>query len=133
MHTRHDPTSQRKLLPLPAFPVNLNGHSTASDICSAAAVLPEQFHTPSDGIDQRHGVVALMHAVLEEALHCWQQQSTKSGRRAQRLATEAEEWLFTDDSSWPFSFVNLCAALNLAPDYIRRGLRRVRQHSQIAR
>jgi hypothetical protein len=99
---------------------------------SAAAVLPEQFHTDSDGTYKMRGVVALMCAVLEEAVHCWQQQSTKSGRRAQRLTREAEEWFFTDDPCWLFSFVNICAALSLDPDYIRRGLTQLRQHSRSA-
>ena len=132
MQTRHAPTSHRELVPSPALPARPSGLSTSSEIFSAAAVLPAQFFTPADGTSTTSGVVALMYAVLEEALHCWQQQSAKSGQRAQRLATEAEEWFFTDDSSWPFSFVNICAALNLDSDYIRQGLRRVHQHSQIA-
>lgn len=131
MHTRHSPTSQRKLVPPLALPVGLYGLSAASEMFSAA-VLPEQFYAPSDGIYKMRGVVALMRAVLEEAMHCLQQQSMKSGRRAQRLATEAEEWFFTDDPRWLFSFVNVCAALNLDPDYMRQGLTRLRQHSQIA-
>jgi hypothetical protein len=99
---------------------------------SATVVLPEQFHADSDGTYKMRGVVALMCAVLEEAVHCWRRQSTKSGRRAQRLTREAEEWFFSDDAGWLFSFVNICAALNLDSDYIRRGLTQLRQHSQSA-
>lgn len=132
MHTRHAPTSQRERVLPPAQPVGLTGPSAVSEMFSATVVLPEQFHADSDGTYKMHGVVALMRAVLEEAVHCWQQQSTKSGQRAQRLTREAEEWLFSDDPRWLFSFVNICAALNFDPDYIRRGLTQLRQYSRSA-
>jgi hypothetical protein len=98
----------------------------------AAAVLPEQFFAPAGGADPRRGVVALMRAVLEDAVHCLQQQSRKSGRRAQRLTREAEEWFFTDDPHGVFSFVNICAVLGLDPAYLRRGLLPWRQHGAAA-
>lgn len=132
MHTRHSPTSQRKFGPPLAQPVHLYGVSAASEMFAAVVLLPEQFHVDSDSAYKMRGVVALMCAVLEEAVHCWQQQSTKSGQRAQRLTREAEEWLFSDDSRWLFSFVNICAALNLDPEYLRRGLTQLRQHSRSA-
>jgi hypothetical protein len=68
-----------------------------------------------------------MRAVLEEAVHCLQHQSRKSGRRAQRLTREVEAWFFADDPHWVFSFVNICALLGLDPTYLRRGLRQWRQ------
>ena len=73
MHTRHSPTSQRKLVPPPTQPVGLCGVSAASEMFSATVVLPEQFHADSDGTYKMRGVVALMCAVLEEAVHCWRQ------------------------------------------------------------
>ena len=33
---------------------------------------------------------------------------------------DAEEWMLSPDRSWPFSFLNLCEALELAPDELRR-------------
>jgi hypothetical protein len=69
------------------------------------------------------GEVALMRAVLEDAIDCFQKQVRKSGRRAQRLAREAEDWLFKDDQLWPFSFLNICHILGIDPDYLRRGLK----------
>ncbi len=93
----------------------------------SAVVLPEQFHTARDQTPEG-GEIALMRAVLEEAIACFQKQCLKSGRRAQRLANEAEEWIFSDEESWPFSFVNICAVLRLEPDYIRLKLKRWREH-----
>ena len=68
-----------------------------------------------------------MHAVLAEAVSCFQKGAVAEGRQAQRLAREAEEWLFADDPTWSFSFVNICAVLGLDPAYIRLGLTRWQQ------
>ncbi len=35
---------------------------------------------------------------------------------------DAYSWLTSDDSSWPFSFLNVCQLLNLTPDIVRQEL-----------
>ena len=32
---------------------------------------------------------------------------------------DAYRWVTSDDSSWPFSFLNVCQVLNLAPEIVR--------------
>src|SRR5258707_15841962 len=32
---------------------------------------------------------------------------------------DAHRWVISDDCSWPFSFLNVCQALNLAPETVR--------------
>jgi hypothetical protein len=32
---------------------------------------------------------------------------------------DAHRWVTTDDCSWPFSFLNVCQLLNLAPETVR--------------
>jgi hypothetical protein len=32
---------------------------------------------------------------------------------------DAYRWVMSDDCSWPFSFLNVCQALNLAPEAVR--------------
>jgi len=124
--------SHVKSFPRPALPLMLYDLGAASQILPPASVLPEQFHSPSTGTDTAHGEIALMRAVLEDAISCFQKESVKSGRRSQRLAREAEEWLFTDDYHWPFSFVNICAVLGLDAEYVRLGLKRWHQHPPAA-
>jgi hypothetical protein len=68
-----------------------------------------------------------MRAVLEDALGCYQKQFVSHTRRERRLAQEAEEWVFSDNDRWLFSFVNICRALGLEPEYLRRGLKQWRQ------
>lgn len=131
MYARHHRTYQPKPRQRPALPVGLYDLNAASAMFFAAAVLPEQFFTSSKSAVRAPGTVALMRAVLEEAIHCLQQQSLKSGQRAQRLTRETEAWFFTDDSCWVFSFVNICAVLDLDPAYIRQGLMQWRQRHAV--
>ncbi len=65
---------------------------------------------------------ALMYSVLQDAFLCLQ----KTGEltpRARRLAQEAEKWFLSDDSGWIFSFLPICDALGLDPEYMRRKLK----------
>jgi hypothetical protein len=38
------------------------------------------------------------------------------------LYLDAYHWAISDDSSWPFSFLNVCQLLNLAPESLRQEL-----------
>jgi hypothetical protein len=38
------------------------------------------------------------------------------------LYLDAYRWVISDDCSWPFSFLNVCQVLNLAPEILRREL-----------
>ena len=92
-------------------------------------VLPEQFFLRAS-LATVSPEAALMCAVLEDGLDCFQQQFISDTRRAKRLGQEAEEWLFSDDSNWAFSFVTICAALDLSPGYIRRRLKHSNESRQ---
>jgi hypothetical protein len=73
---------------------------------------------------------ALVLAVLEDAVRCFQDNILPRNRKKQMLFEEAQEWLFSDDSSWLFSFVSICAVLGIDPGYIRRGLRQWQEQIQ---
>lgn len=92
-------------------------------LLSVAAVMPEQFYGLSYTPHTERPEISLMRAVLEEALKCFQYQFYPYSTKMQRLAREAELWFFSDEIDWPFTFVNICQALNFEPSYIRRGLR----------
>lgn len=66
-----------------------------------------------------------MRAVLEDAVYCFQK---SQGADAAHLAKDAEQWFLANDQRWPFSFVNICAALGLNAEYLRVGLQRWRQY-----
>jgi hypothetical protein len=61
-------------------------------------------------------------AVLEDAVTIFLRRDPSRTGRDARLTAEVEAWFATDDPCWPFSFVNLCAALELSPDRLRRAL-----------
>jgi hypothetical protein len=64
----------------------------------------------------------LMVEVLDDAIACFQKYAFARDRKRKLLFQEAEEWLQETSHDWPFSFVNVCEILELAPDYLRRGL-----------
>jgi len=104
--------------------------SAAMNALPSEVVLPEQFHPSPTAQHRGRGEAALMQAVLADALLCFQKYALSQRRAEQRLHREAEEWIFSDEHRWPFSFVNVCAALNLNPAYIRLLLGRWQQKAK---
>jgi len=94
--------------------------------------LPLGIHAESNQTRMREiaGEFELVRATLADAIHTYRKYAHAKGRRAQRLFREVEEWLFVDDWSWPFSFLNICEVLDMDPNYIRAGLKLWRQRSQ---
>ncbi|MGE0823734.1 MAG: hypothetical protein AB7G75_03290 [Candidatus Binatia bacterium] len=129
MDTRHVPQAKKQRhLPQRYCPTFIVGTSKGMPSLMLDAVLPEQFYDVSRSTVRTSGYVALVRAVLNDAIGCYQKQALATNRRARRLAREAEEWLFSNDERWPFAFLNVCAVLGLEPDSLRRGLQRLREH-----
>lgn len=97
------------------------------------AVLPEQFFSPPATVHAGAPELGLMRAVIEDAIHCYQKQFVPEPQRNSRLAQEASRWFFDNDTTWPYSFLNLCYALGLDPGYIRRRLKHWRQTRPLLR
>jgi len=64
------------------------------------------------------GERALMRAVLTDAIKCL----SGAGREGQLLKADARRWLASRDVLWPFSFENICGALDLDAPTLRRRL-----------
>jgi len=99
------------------------GPSPAYAFPSAQSPLPEQIHDSTRLSGKYDGIVALMAAVLEDAVECFWKQFRSTRQRDLRLAREAEEWFLSENDASPFSFVNICMVLGVDPDYIRTGLK----------
>lgn len=82
-----------------------------SELFSSPEIPPAQFYCSPASPYHETGEVALMGAVLQDAINCFQRSAVSDKRRAQRLAREAEEWFFTGEDDYVFSFVNICATL----------------------
>jgi hypothetical protein len=107
MATLFHPTRQSEPSPYPALLPLYSDWKVEDRLLPSDAVLPAQFYSLPDSAYKTRGESALMYAVLDDAINCFQKQFAMRGRLAQRLAREAEEWLFSNDRSWPFSFVNI--------------------------
>jgi hypothetical protein len=91
---------------------------------STASVLPEQFFDPPPNFFTGRPVAALLRAVLEDALKCYQSQFLPEGGYLRQEAQEAKAWFWSDEACWPFSFITVCTVLGLEPEAIRRQLKR---------
>jgi len=94
-------------------------------------LLPEQFLTPA--YESRRvwtGERRLLLGVLEEAVHSFFQYRSARTSRGKQLFREAQEWLWSNDRRWLYSFENICAHLQLDLDYLRRGLQRWQQTAE---
>jgi hypothetical protein len=89
------------------------------DILIPEAAIPSQFRD----IWHRSRAIspdrALAIAVLEQAVFDLHKYRFATRRRHQRLYMEAYKWVASEDSSWPYSFVSLCDALDLEPEWLR--------------
>jgi len=81
------------------------------------------------------GEKRLMLSVLEDAVECFMKYIDASTKKSQGLFRDAEMWITLEDKKWVFSFDNVCEALDIDPDYLRRGLRewKIRQLDAIRR
>lgn len=86
------------------------------------AVLPEQFFDSRVKLAKVCPETALMYAVLEDAFLCFHNQLEGDQPRI-KSAHDAEDWFFSDDSRRLFSFLSICDALELQPQYIRHKLK----------
>jgi hypothetical protein len=64
----------------------------------------------------------LMLAILSDAIECILKYCDEPTPLREKLFRDAHEWLFEQDEKAPFSFLNVCEALNFDPSYLRRGV-----------
>jgi len=76
---------------------------------------------------------ALLLAVLDDGVRCFQDNIFPQNKKKQILFEEAREWIFSDESNEIFSFVSICNALGFDPNYIRRGLRQWHERALAAK
>jgi hypothetical protein len=90
----------------------------------ADIIVPSQFFDRIRAERSSQPEKRLMLAVMEDAITTFQKSVHGATRRQRRLLKETEEWVGSIDTSWPFSFENICAALDIEANYLRSGLRR---------
>jgi hypothetical protein len=77
------------------------------DLSTVAAIQPE---------------LRLMVMILEDAVGCYQRFIDTENAEGREQFREAQEWLFSDDEEWIFSFRSICDFVGLNPGAVRRAL-----------
>ena len=93
-----------------------------NELLKPDATMPVQFQEMWHGGRPITPERALVIAVLWQAASDLRKFRFAKSRRQQRLFMEAYKWVASNDRSWQYSFVNLCDALKLSPEYLRSGM-----------
>lgn len=114
--------TQRTFESPPAVPSMLTASSLLEEILGPEPALPSQFsdiwHRSRTTTPERQ----LALAVLWQAILDLRKFRHARRRRHQRFYMEAYAWLMSDRRDWPFSAVNLCEALGISIDALRRAV-----------
>src|SRR5207245_1664122 len=86
-----------------------------ADLFAPDVVLPEQFFEGARRDSQASGEKALMLAVLEDGIRCFQEHLRNPRSNPRLLSQQAEAWIRAIDYDWPFSFNNVCETLGIDP------------------
>ena len=76
---------------------------------------------------EKSGSRRLMSAVLGDGVHCYLKYARAHDGDLRQLHDEAVQWIESTDTSWPYSFENLCSALGIAAPVLRSELRVLRE------
>jgi hypothetical protein len=93
-----------------------------ADLFTPDIILPEQFFEGARRDSQASGEKALMLAVLEDGIRCFQEHLRNPRSNPRLLSQQAETWIRAVDYEWPFSFVNVCETLGIDPAALRNAL-----------
>lgn len=107
---------------MPAAKFDPGPHERATSLFGREPSVTEQYFEVLRKKSTLDPEKALMLAVLQDAVHCFQKYFAASNRKSRTLFEEAEEWIVTANGGWAFSFDNICEALGLNPQYVRSGL-----------
>ena len=83
-------------------------------------LLPAQLIGDVSALDEPERRLRL--AILEDALRYVQRYVHATDKRGRALYEDAVDWFASADRTDPFAFENVCDALRLDADYVRRGL-----------
>jgi hypothetical protein len=109
-----------------------NGRVCDPSELASEHLLPLQFTELLQRPSERTPELRLIAAVLEGAIRSFCQCAGSRGVRSQQLFQETAEWFASHDVTWPFAFENICDALAIEPDWVRRLLARWRSNQQAA-
>ncbi len=100
-------------MPVPQFESDGRDTSIVGHLLATGEMLPSQMPSPSDwSPEKRLAGAVLAHTLLEIRDHY-------RAPHYRRRVTQDLEWVGSDDTEWPYSFVPLCELFGLEPEYVR--------------
>jgi hypothetical protein len=109
----------------PSRPIRRRRRRFLGRVGQAGAPVPG----PPDARDRSYvfdGERSLRRAVLYDAVMTIIKNAHAVRPRGRRLFAEARAWVAEDDPCWPFSFVNICDALDLSVTRVRSSIEQLR-------
>ena len=97
-------------------------NDTFAHLLQPDTLLPSQYFAALRRKGAHEPERRLVIAVLQDAVDCFQKHLHARDRKARQLFLDAEEWIMSEDRTWPFSFENVCDLLQINAEYLRRGL-----------
>src|SRR6476646_5558851 len=82
----------------------------------------QNYMNAAEDYASRSGQRELAAGVLKQAAQDLRRFHGATSPIKRELYLDAYRWVISDDASWPFSFLNVCQLLNLAPERLRRDL-----------
>ena len=102
---------------------NLFSSDDTGSLFEPDAVLASQFYANFKRSPSKEPELMLMAAVLEDAVSCLSMKMRRATARQRKQIEDARHWLAAEDENdWIFSFKNICDAMGINPNYLRRGL-----------
>src|SRR5262245_8156551 len=85
-------------------------------------ILPSQISVDARWASDMSGPVALMLAVLADAVRCIERGNWRRHAGNRKQAAEAATWVLSDSREWPFAFASICDVLGLDVGAVRARL-----------
>ena len=101
---------------------NVDIREMATSLFQPDVLLPAQYLERTKKNTEAMPERALMLALLEDAVCCFQKYLLVSNRKGRIFFKEAEGWIFDQDNNGFVSFSNVCDVLGIDADYLRLGL-----------
>jgi hypothetical protein len=104
-------------------PKDITAEDRVQELFQPDTLLPSQYFDRIRRKASVDGERRLMVAILEDAVDVYRKQAAARDRKRRQLFDDAEAWIESADTSWIFSYENICDVLGIDSAYLRNGLR----------
>jgi hypothetical protein len=102
---------------------DITAEDRVQELFQPDTLLPSQYFDRIRRRASADGERRLMVAILEDAVDVYRKQAGARDRKRRQLFDDAEAWIESSDTSWIFSYQNICDVLGIDATYLRKGLR----------